>query len=44
MLPGQRLTSEIREYLPGRALFAPSPLLDREQYVVIEAQCRAECT
>ncbi len=38
MLPGQRLTSEIREHLPGSALLAPGPFLDGEQHVVVKAQ------
>ena len=41
MLPGQCLTSEIREHLAGRTLLAPSPLLDGEQDVVVKAQCCA---
>ena len=36
VLPGQGLTSEIRKNLPGRALLASRPLLNRQEHVVIQ--------
>lgn len=41
MLSCQRLTGEVRQHLPGRALLPPRPLLNSEEDVIIQANCGA---